>query len=167
MKSLIICIITISCFGLYSFGHFTFLGYINPQEMAWKQFSPNGTLVYSNSGNKLCIISFLKSLIISIPTSIILSAKLRFIPNKKKIALKTSVLVNIFILLTALTFGFTGIPFGNLYYSKFDKASYLLRDFHAEILSDFVHYFSLFGIVLAITIIAFIPKNTFKKFIPF
>lgn len=167
MKSIIIFIITICCFGLYSFGHFTFTGHINPQEIAWKQFSSNGTLVYSNSGNKLLAISFFKSLLFSIPTAIILILKLRFIPKNIKTVLKSSILINVFILITGLVFGFIGIPFGNLYDSKIDKIPNTLRDFHAEILSDFIHYFTIFGITLAITIIIFLPKKIFKKFIVF
>lgn len=106
MKIITILLITLSCFALFSYGYYSIAEYVNPNpyQIHWKQFSPDGTLVYSNSGIRLFIVGFLKSLLFSIPFSVILMVKLKFSETRFLYMAKTSFILNIFISVIGVIF---------------------------------------------------------------
>lgn len=165
MKSLLILLITICCFALFSFAYYSFLVYINPEIIPWRQFESNGTLVYSNSGSRLFIAGALKSLVFSIPFSLLFILKLKLKDNKIFRVTVITIILNSLVILIASLFILLAIPCANIYLKHINKLpANTISNPYPHILTDFIHFSLIIGLIISFIIVLFNLMKILKRF---
>lgn len=140
---------TILICGFYSYFHHLFLLKINPdffRSFVYKQFSPDGTLVYEDFSQEILLISFLKSLIISLPLSIIWLIQIK--PNQKLFT--TLFKLNLIVPLVSILFSLTAIPISNFYFRNHSELKNSTEYLYPIILADNFHLFAIIGFIIGV-----------------